>query len=214
MSCVEYPGNPTKEDQKLIFAGRLCNVAEETLQERLKGRDTSYAHTFHLIVRGASKLRMKRALSSSDAELPPASAPTMTTRSFSTPVGRNTTAVHRNTPATPSSVHRSTPVPASPSPSVPPFVRPASLAPSSVGRSSPARAFFQTHPQMMVSGVKCHLSTILTIILRQFEDRCHNSMHEYVNIVSKSVYYGSNVLFLGVLSNHVVTDAQHERGDG
>ena len=28
-----------------------------------------------------------------------------------------------------------------------------------------------------------------------------------MNIVSKYVYHGSNLLFLGVLSNHVVTDA-------
>jgi len=40
----------------------------------------------------------------------------------------------------------------------------------------------------------------------QYEDRCHNSMRSYVNIVSKSAYYynGSNVPFLGVLSTHVV----------
>ena len=41
--------------------------------------------------------------------------------------------------------------------------------------------------------------------MRLCENRCHNSMHSYVNIVSKSVFNGSNVLFLGVLSNHVVT---------
>ena len=28
-----------------------------------------------------------------------------------------------------------------------------------------------------VSTVKCHFSTIMTIIMRQCEDRCHNSMH-------------------------------------
>ena len=55
----------------------------------------------------------------------------------------------------------------------------------------------------LVSCVKCHLSTIVMIIRHQFEDRCHNSMHQYVNIVSKSVYHCSNVLFRGVLSNHV-----------
>ena len=32
-------------------------------------------------------------------------------------------------------------------------------------------------------------------------------MHEYVNNVSKYVYHGSNVLFLGVLSNPIVTGA-------
>ena len=53
-----------------------------------------------------------------------------------------------------------------------------------------------------VSSVKY---TIMFIVMHRFEDRCHNSMHSYVNIVSKSVYHGSNVLFLGVLSNHVVT---------
>ena len=52
-----------------------------------------------------------------------------------------------------------------------------------------------------VSCVICHLSTILTIIMRQFENRCHNSMHYYVNVVSQSVYRGSHVIFLDVLSN-------------
>ena len=56
-----------------------------------------------------------------------------------------------------------------------------------------------------VSFVKCHLSTTMTIIAHQFEDRCHISMHEYVNNVSKYVYHGSNVLFLGVLSKPIVT---------
>ena len=55
-----------------------------------------------------------------------------------------------------------------------------------------------------VSCVKCHLSTIVTIVMRQFEDKCHNCMHYSVNVVSKSVYQGSNVFFLGVLSNHVI----------
>ena len=35
-------------------------------------------------------------------------------------------------------------------------------------------------------------------IYARFEDSCHKSMHYYGNFVSKSVYYGSNVLFLGV----------------
>ena len=52
-----------------------------------------------------------------------------------------------------------------------------------------------------MSSVKCHLSTIVAISMRQFNDICHNSMHWYMNIVSKSVYYGSHVSFLGVLSN-------------
>ena len=56
-----------------------------------------------------------------------------------------------------------------------------------------------------VSNVKCHFSTIVTIIMRQFEDICHNSMRKYVNVVSTSVYHGSNVIFLGVLLNPVVT---------
>ena len=30
--------------------------------------------------------------------------------------------------------------------------------------------------------------------MRQCEDRCHNSMHSYVNLVSKSVNHGSNAL--------------------
>ena len=46
-----------------------------------------------------------------------------------------------------------------------------------------------------VSSVKCHFSTIMTIIMRQCEDRCHTSMHSYVNIVSKYAFNGSNVLF-------------------
>ena len=50
----------------------------------------------------------------------------------------------------------------------------------------------------VVSCVKCHFSTILAIVMHQFEDRCHNSMHSYANIVSKSVYHGSNEHFLGV----------------
>ena len=37
---------------------------------------------------------------------------------------------------------------------------------------------------------------------------CHNSMHWYVKIVSKSVYRGSNVPVLGVFSNYVVIAAQ------
>ena len=41
--------------------------------------------------------------------------------------------------------------------------------------------------------------------MHQLEDRCHNSMYYYVYIVSKSEYHGSHVIFLGVLSNHVVT---------
>ena len=45
----------------------------------------------------------------------------------------------------------------------------------------------------------------MTIFMRQFEDICHHSMHSYVNGVSKYVYNGSNVLFLGVLSNRIVT---------
>ena len=56
-----------------------------------------------------------------------------------------------------------------------------------------------------VSCVTCHFSTILTIVMHQCGDRCHNSMHSYVNIVSQSVCHGSNVIFLGVLSNRVVT---------
>ena len=28
-----------------------------------------------------------------------------------------------------------------------------------------------------VSSVKCHFSTTVTILMHQFEDRCHNSMH-------------------------------------
>ena len=51
-----------------------------------------------------------------------------------------------------------------------------------------------------VSSVKCHFSTVMMIRMHQFEDICHNSMPSYANIVSKSVYHGSNVLFLGVLS--------------
>ena len=53
-----------------------------------------------------------------------------------------------------------------------------------------------------VSSVTYQFSTIVTIFMRQLEDRCYNSMHQYVNIVSKLVYHGSNVffLFLGVLS--------------
>ena len=31
--------------------------------------------------------------------------------------------------------------------------------------------------------------------MHQFEDRCHNSRHYDANIVSKTVYHGSNVLF-------------------
>ena len=58
--------------------------------------------------------------------------------------------------------------------------------------------------QEPVSCVKCHFSTIVTIIMRQYEDRCHNSMHSYVNIVSKSVFNCSNVLFLGKPCSNVV----------
>ena len=32
-------------------------------------------------------------------------------------------------------------------------------------------------PTMSVSCVKCHFSTIVPIIMRQFEDRCHNSIY-------------------------------------
>ena len=46
--------------------------------------------------------------------------------------------------------------------------------------------------------------------MHQFEDTCHNSRHWCVNIVSKYVYRGSHVLFLGVLSNHVVTAERQE----
>ena len=48
---------------------------------------------------------------------------------------------------------------------------------------------------LTVSCIKCHLLTTVAIIMRQFEDRCHNSMHWYANIVSKSVYNGSNGFF-------------------
>ena len=41
----------------------------------------------------------------------------------------------------------------------------------------------------------CHFSTTVMIHMDQFEDRWHNSMHLYVNIVSKSVYHGSDVLY-------------------
>ena len=46
---------------------------------------------------------------------------------------------------------------------------------------------------------------LMTICMHQCKDSCYNSMQVYVNIVSKSVYNGSNVLFLGVLSNPIVT---------
>ena len=39
-----------------------------------------------------------------------------------------------------------------------------------------------------VSSVKCHLSTIVMICMHQFENMWHNSMHQYVNIVSKYMY--------------------------
>jgi len=77
-----------------------------------------------------------------------------------------------------------------------------------------------------VNCINCHFSTIMSIVMREFQDRCHNSMHSYViavsksiyhgsNVIclvvfinlllSKSIYHGSNVIFLDVLSNHVVT---------
>ena len=63
-----------------------------------------------------------------------------------------------------------------------------------------------------MSSVKCHFAIILAIDMHQCENRCHNSMHSYVNIVSKSEYHGSNVICLGVLSNHVVTGRRKRRG--
>ena len=50
-----------------------------------------------------------------------------------------------------------------------------------------------------VSCVKCPFLTIVMIFMHQFDDRCHNSMYYYVIIVSKYVYQGSNVVFLGVM---------------
>jgi len=47
-----------------------------------------------------------------------------------------------------------------------------------------------------VSRVTCHFLTIVTIFMRQFEDRCHIGMHQYVKLC---------LSFHGVLSNHVVT---------
>ena len=45
--------------------------------------------------------------------------------------------------------------------------------------------------------------------MHQLEDRCHNSMHLYVNVVSKYVYYDSHVFLLvfyqTVLSQYVET---------
>jgi len=46
--------------------------------------------------------------------------------------------------------------------------------------------------------------------MHQFEDRCHNSMHSYVIVVSNYGYHGSNVLFLGVLLNYVVTGCMED----
>ena len=45
-------------------------------------------------------------------------------------------------------------------------------------------AFASRGAQIIGTGelCKCHFSTIVTIIMRQFEDMCHNSMHYYVNI--------------------------------
>ena len=34
----------------------------------------------------------------------------------------------------------------------------------------------------------------MTIVMHQFEDMCHKSLHHDANIVSKSGYHGSNVL--------------------
>jgi len=60
---------------------------------------------------------------------------------------------------------------------------------------------------MSGTGELCKMSFLnhVTIFMRQFEDICHHSMHSYVNGVSKYIYNGSNVLFLGVLSNRIVT---------
>ena len=33
------------------------------------------------------------------------------------------------------------------------------------------------HVCVVVSNVKCHLSTILMIVMHQFEDMCHNNVH-------------------------------------
>ena len=52
-----------------------------------------------------------------------------------------------------------------------------------------------------VDGELCKMSfisTIVTILMHQFEDKCDNKMQQYVSIVSKSVYHGLNVLLLGV----------------
>ena len=37
--------------------------------------------------------------------------------------------------------------------------------------------FDEEEERAEVSCVKCHFLTIMTIVMRQFEDMCHNSMH-------------------------------------
>ena len=46
------------------------------------------------------------------------------------------------------------------------------------------------------AGEMCKMSFLdtMTICMHQFNDRSHDSMHSYVNIVLKSVYHGSNGL--------------------
>ena len=46
-----------------------------------------------------------------------------------------------------------------------------------------------------VKCVKCHSLTIMTIYMRQFDDRCHNSMYSYVNGVCQSVYIMTQMIF-------------------
>ena len=70
------------------------------------------------------------------------------------------------------------------------------------------KLFFKRAPE--VSSVTCHLSTIVMMIMDQFEDRCDNIMHWYVSVVSKSVYHGSNVIYF-LFSNPIVADATHAR---
>ena len=48
--------------------------------------------------------------------------------------------------------------------------------------------------------VTCRLSTTMTIVVHQFEDRCHVSMHEYVNYVQSMYIMTQMSFFLGVLS--------------
>ena len=57
------------------------------------------------------------------------------------------------------------------------------LGPESADVDVESWIYYGKYGEKLVSSVACHFSTIVTIVMRQFENRCHNSMHSYANIV-------------------------------